>query len=359
MSNRSIASPEQLFAEEQRLPANCFTVKRYGQVTEGIELSFEQGPHQSNPWAPHVNVGGWRVQHDTFNGCGYKVQQGGTGLIRRAQLRTCLNKSNGKGFSTLVRPEVEKPGFSLVKVDLRLPGVKGSVVEVKGRTLNLYSGSAGGRIVECNEYEALIELKEGEKLTLFFPDGAVRRFIREARPVERQLTVEAQLQARIVQAWAVLEEQLQLPVEQCGKAMAWTLQGMVDLINLTAVMDRKGEGQELRLMLLREFFLELDSPVFGLCERRLVAALYQIDPALVDVAVGKVPARALPEGISDLDKARRDQERVKREARRAANRAAREAEAPQKTAKVGGGKNHQTSNPDKAAKRARKHGRAA
>ncbi len=358
MSNRSV-SPEQLFTEEQRLPANCFTLKRYGPVAEGIELSFEQGPHQSNPWAPHVNVGGWRVQHDTYNGCGYQILSGGRGLIRRTALRTCLNKSNGKDFSTLVRPDVEKPGFSLVKVDLRLPGVKGSVVEVKGRTLNLYSGSAGGRIVECNDYEALIELKEGEKLTLFYSDGAVRRFIREAKPVERQLTVEAQLQARIDQAFAILEEQAQLPVEQCGKAMAWTLQGMVDLINLTAVMDRKGEGQELRLMLLREFFLELDQAVFGLCERRLVAALYQIDPALVDVATGKAPPRTLPEGVADLDATRRAQERAKRDARRAASRAAREAQAPKKTAKVGGGKNHQTSNPDKAAKRARKHGHAA
>lgn len=328
MINR-FGTPEQAFESESLLPANCFTLKRFGPVAEGIELSFDQGPNQSKPWSPHVKLGVRRLPRDNVVGCAYKVQRpNGLGLIRRAELRICAAKVGGKDFYTLATPEKDKSPVTLVKVDLRLRSdVKG--VMVKKRHLSLYSGSSGGTLVEGDGYEAVFKLVEGEKFTIFFEDGAVRRFIREGKVVERMLSIEEQLKARIDQAWSMLDEQVNRADDQSQQAIAWILRGMVDLINLTSVFDGKGVGQELRLMLLRDFFLKLAPEALDLVHRKLVAALYSVDSALVDVLHGNVPVSPLPEGVTDLDQVRRRQERAKREAHQRANQLAR-AKTPTK-----------------------------
>lgn len=351
MSNH-FGAPEQAFEAESRLPANCFTAKRFGQVAEGIELSFNLGPNQANPWSPHVKLGGRRLQRDNVVGCAYKVQPNGIGLIRRAELRTCNVKVGGKDFYTLATPDKDKSPVTLVKVDLRLPGVKKGVV-VKDRLLSLYSGSTGGLLVEGDGYEAVVKLVEGEKFTIFFEDGAVRRFIREGKLVERMLSTEEQLTARIDQAWSMLDEQVSHADNQSQKTVVWILRGMVDLVNLTAIFDGKGEGQALRLMLLRDFFLKLSPELMELVHRKLVAALYQTDSALVDVLHGDASAEALPEGVADLNQQRRKQDRALRESWRQARQLERSKQGPAKGS-TGGSKKVQCSNPKVLAKRERK-----
>lgn len=349
--NNHFGTPAQLFESESCLPANCFTVKRFGPVSEGLELSFDQGPNQGSPWAPHVKVGAWRLQRDNFSGCAYKVHSSG-GLVRRADLKLCQSKMGGKDFYTLIAPVVEKSSVSLVKLDLRLPGVKNGVI-IKGRLLSLYSGSLGGDLIEGDGYEAVVALKEGEWLTVFYEDGAVRRFIREGRVVERMLSTESQLQSRINQAWQCLEGNESLEGEAVKKKVGWILQGMVDLINLTSVFDGKGEGQALRLMLLRDFFLKLSPDLLSLVFRKLEAALHQVDSALVDMLYDMPVPAALPAGVTDLDQARRAKERAAVEAARRARQLERSQQGPEKGATVGS-KKQQTSNPKLKAKRERK-----
>lgn len=346
-----IATPEEAFKSEAGLKANCFTVRRFGPVAEGIALSFDQGPNQGNPWAPHIKLGGRRLHRDNFVGCAYKVQENGVGLIRRAELRTCAAKVGGREFYTLAAPEKDKSPVSLVKVDLRLSG-KNPKVMVNGRELQLYAGSTGGVIIDGDGPEGVVSLMEGEWLMVYFPDGTVRRFIREGGLAERKLTTAQQLQARIERANVMREEAKSIEDEAAWKmAIGRILQGMVDLINLTSLFS-DSEGRELRLMLLREFFFELPENLLGMCFRKLEAALHQVDHVLVDVLRLSQEKEPLPEGVACLDQARQTKKAADESARRA--RQLERSQAGPSKGPTGGSKKNQASNPEKIAKRERK-----
>lgn len=343
-------------ANNAALPANCFTVGRFGEPTVGIELSLDRGTDEFRPFLPHILVGGYRIHRDAYKGCLYEPREDGkTATVRRADLRECTARANGKVFYTLTQPETEKVGRSVVKVDNRLPYAKGPIV-MNNHELRLWAGVVGGKIIGVDGWEALVELGEGEALNVFFEDGAVRRFVRQGSTLEeRFLSSKAQLDVRIEEAWNQLDRVTSHKDGARERTIFAILSGMADLLHVTTRFDARGLGQEMRVNLIRTLFLELAPEALALCHRKVVAILHQVDPSLIGMmSTGsflKGDSTQEQENVVDLGAAR---ERAKREADREARRQERLAQQPKKG--PSGGKTKVTSNPRKLAKQQRKQG---
>ncbi len=297
-------------AKNAGLPANCFTVGRFGEPKVGIELSLDRGSNEFWPLEPHVLVGSFRIHRDAYRGCLYDMAEDKrTATVVRAELRECTASATGKLFYTLTQPAADKVAYSLVKVNTALPYAKGPIM-LNGRPLHLFAGHTGGTTIGADGWEALVQLAEGEWLDVFFEDGAVRRFVRQGPTLEeRFLRPEEQLELRIERGWVELERVLELDGGTRERATGYLLSGMADLLHLTTRFDARGLGQGMRVTLLRKFLLELPPEALQLCHRKVTAILYQVDPPLVAMLRVDGGARDLPTGVADFAA-----ERTKREA---------------------------------------------
>lgn len=341
------------------LPANCFTVGRFGEPVVGIELSLERGSDELRPLQPHILLGGYRLHRDAYRGCLYEMAADKrTATVLRAETKRCVSTATGKVFYTLTNPTDDKVSFSLVKLNTTLPYAKGPVM-VNGRPLRLYAGHKGGTTIGADGWEALVQLAEGESLDIFFEDGAVRRYLRQGSQLEeRFLKSEEQLDLRIEKAWEELERVLSFSDGAREKAVAAILSGVADLFHLTTRFDARGLGQGMRMTLIRNFFLELAPEALQLCHRKVTAILHQVDPSLLAMLragaeVNVASVDPLPASVTDIDDARKAREKALREAQREARRLERQAAQPKK-GPSGGSKKNQTSNPKRLAKQERK-----
>jgi hypothetical protein len=256
--------------------ANCFTINRFGAPQVGITVSGDPGHDLLRPLPQRVVVGHRYVPVDSRT-----PAEVVDGKLMRAEIRHINN-----AFKVLTEPQLDRPKCSLVRVSFMLPGKK-SPIMVDGFPVQLYTGFSGGRLIEKGHDQALIELAEGERLSVFYEDGAVRQWVRQGRSLEERefLTPDEVLDARIAQAKWVLEEAGDQPKAQ--DFVKAVLLGMVGLLRFTTHFDKKGIGQAMRLRLLREFFLELRQPWLEGVYRALVAALYAVDRPLLPLLQGE------------------------------------------------------------------------
>lgn len=338
--------------------ANCFSIGRFGDPSVGIKLSLDRGMDELRPLLPHIQLDGFRVHRDAFKGCAYELSGNPKfGTVHRAELRACSSKASGKVFYTLKEPEADKVSYSIAKVNLRLPYAKGPVT-VNGHELRLWAGVSGGVLVAKNGWEALVQMKEGERMTVFFEDGAVRHFMRQGAVLEEKfLDSKSQLDFRIEEAWTQLDRALTRGDGARENTIFAILSGVADLLHLTTRFGG-GLGQEMRMNLIRNFFLQLSDEALELCHRKVTAILHQVDPSLVGMMFGNTSCvkeqGVLPSGVTDITVVRDERARAKREAEREARRLERLAAQPKKG--PSGSKPKQTSNPKKVEKQKRKHG---
>ncbi len=340
---------------DAHLPANCYTLGRFGVPTEGIVMSMNRGPDEFQPWTSHILVGGYRIHRDSRDGCVFhKNADGVTAIVRRA-VPHYVEPLGKSPFYTLKSQEKEKPSTTLVKVSTVLTFAK-SAIHMNGQELRLFAGVSGGTMIGRDGYEALVELMEGETMSVFYEDGAVRTFRRQGVMLEeRHLGTQEMLTARIQNAWERLEFAEAIgDNEKRVRMMNGILSGMADLIHLTTRFNQRGLGQEMRMELITEFFCNLTPEAMELIHRKVTAVLHQVDPALLSAlrTGGSSEKDTLPEGVADISDARDTRDRAKREAEREARRLERLAAQPKKG--PGGQKQKQTTNPKKLAKLARK-----
>lgn len=302
---------------------NCFTVALRGAPVPGIKLASAQ---QGLP--ARLSVGHRYLMVDNL-----VPAQISNGVVMMAAIRH-VNTGGGRSIRTLGQPEQSRPTTSLLYVNCTIPGKK-SAVTVDGFPVQLYTGVNGGRVIERFEQEFLIELSEGQALTVFFEDGSVRSWRRQGEILDERYftTPEAVLAARIAQAKSVLASAGDGPrAQDFVKAV---LLGMVGLLRFTTRFDAKGIGQGLRLQLLREFFLELPEHLWPVIARALFSALTVVDRPLLAMLDSGEPEQVSATVVNIAD--RRAEVEVlspeDREARRQANIARDEAARAAKAAR--------------------------
>jgi len=274
-------------AAQQRdihLDSNVFTAG-YAGLMDGVELSLDKGSDPLRPRDPSINIAGAFIARDRFvdrelgpRGCIYHPEGGLKAMVYRAVVHT-VTPERGKPFKVLRTPTAEKPTTSLLKVSIPLPkGIKVKAIvgaDDKEHALRVWSGiRTTGTPVLAYDGEALVELKSGEQLTVFFEDGFVRQYQQEeAGLVEIELKPADMAELRIEDAQlrlaVVTPAQWPDPVRR-ERQQHFILAGMVDLFHLAA----KDEGVRKDLA---QFFFNLDQPLLGLVHRKLTAVLHQVD----------------------------------------------------------------------------------
>lgn len=160
--------PRHLFAAEEALSPNCFTIDRLGMVEEGFFLDFNH-PASGGKVALILGEGQSYVMRDAINnrGCIYQPRQG-RGFVRRASLGE-MEIVGGKKFPLLRKPN-EDEAASLVFISSGMP----AGVYVKGGLEPLYHGIGGtAHRVSWGGDEALVAMKKGETLFVFYQAGEV------------------------------------------------------------------------------------------------------------------------------------------------------------------------------------------
>lgn len=144
--------------------ANCFTLKG-GTISEGVEIHLN---HPATGGKPALIFDGdplRYVMRDAFGGRGVLYEKRGDyGIVRRAKVELLegkniplLRKIDGETKSTLVHIYFGMP----LGMQLRL-GLE-----------PLWAGTRGGELVARGESEALVEMKLGDILQVFYPFGGV------------------------------------------------------------------------------------------------------------------------------------------------------------------------------------------
>jgi hypothetical protein len=160
--------PKHLFAAEQELPANCFTIDRWGMVEEGFFLEFNH-PASGGKVALVLGEGQSYIMRDAINnrGCIYQPRQG-RGFVRRASLGE-MEIVGGKKFP-LLRKSEEDEVSSFVLVCSGMP----AGVYVREGLEPLYHGIGGtAHRVSWGGDEALVEMRHEETLLIFYQTGEV------------------------------------------------------------------------------------------------------------------------------------------------------------------------------------------
>ncbi len=163
-SNRA---PNHLLEVDRKKPANCFVVN--GSASEGIELALNHPAVPLGTPALMLSSSRYVGRHRVSpRGCLYEVVDNNVGVVRRAKLEE-IPISNNKHIPVLSRLDVEKSVYLLAHV---LYGLAGGV-KLRPGMQELYSGVSGGTLVSDGYNEALVRVKDGESLHIFYPDGKV------------------------------------------------------------------------------------------------------------------------------------------------------------------------------------------
>lgn len=275
----------EVLAADLDLPANCFMIGRHSDLVEGIQLQLDKGPDPLRPWEPFIAVGDKRVHRDCWFdkehrrpfGCVYHLNNG-TAFVRRMQLGS-IELSNGHTISVLHRPTEHTESEYTVLVDLSIPDIRG--LRKNGRELHIHHGVSGtGNIVMSKDDVVLVQLKSGEHVNLFFRDGAVRQLtFKKGELHETPLTRADMASLRVHDAKVRLNEASATEGEEDRKHTIYPiLAGMANLLQLTAA-DK--DGQDIRRLIISEFFLELEGEHLNLVHRKLKAILHSVDSALL------------------------------------------------------------------------------
>lgn len=289
--------------------ANCFTVRRHGDVSEGIAVSRNAQEQTS------LMVDTFWINNDHFHGAVVDTTDTQP-MVYRAVLHE--NGGNGKRkFFTLREPKSTVPSTLLIKAHLGLP--LHGVVKVHGYEIHAFVGTRGtGRLVKHKAQEALVSLDDGEEMSFFFVDGWVRTLKnREGSVCDIMLSAEEMLAKRIAVAFDELAcARIYFDPVLREKQIRSILSGVADLMHL---MGRYG-GQNLRIALIRDFFYKIEKAEFALVHRKLSAILHSVDSALVPMlthecyAADAEPTKAAVVSINNrVDQMRRANERAERD----------------------------------------------
>ncbi len=234
-------------------PANCFTVGRFGPAAEGVAMRLVR---KGERYTPNIQVGEKWIERAHVGGCHFKkAADGATGTVYRA---AALPLSQGEHPAyTLGDVRTEVSDRVLVRVSVRNPNMKSLFMH--DRELRLATGTMGGRMIMADGMEKFVEVPNGENLVVFFEDGWVRAFsVENSVLAEVSLTNAEMVDLRIKDMLSQLQNEKERwggPREQVVRAL---IAKMLDLFRLTARYKER-EGRDLRMMLVTEFFLKVNS----------------------------------------------------------------------------------------------------
>ena len=164
-----VSAPTDLIAREWAKPVVCFTVTDHVEEHFALDLNH---PITGGKVALVMGENSY-VARDSYGrrGCLYKMD-GGKALVRRAEIEF-FETQGGKRFPLLRRLDNEDPKFILAHVRFGF-----RKANEKAGFENLWSDVRGGQKIgktDREDAEALVELKEGQVLTIFYRDGAVAK----------------------------------------------------------------------------------------------------------------------------------------------------------------------------------------
>jgi hypothetical protein len=253
---------------------NCFFVNCFGKISGGLPVSQDQK-------GQHVAAGGYIFRPNYVVPCIMsKAESGNSVVVQNANIET-VKTGSGVKVHTLTLPSPDKV---LVKIDF--VNKRSGNLKVNGRELYLHAGVS--KALVANQGEALVELTQGEEVVVFYDNGQVRSFYLFGNELsERVLMAEEMMFLRIQSAWDRLNRAFHTHTLD-ESFVRGVLSGMADLIHLTTLPAYKAGGQELRMQLLQNFFLQLPEKDLSLVHAKLIAVLHQVDSALVQMLYGNV-----------------------------------------------------------------------
>ncbi|MGC9602350.1 MAG: hypothetical protein ABSE76_01225 [Minisyncoccia bacterium] len=156
------STTRKLLAAERAKPANCFTLLG-GVVTEGIIIELN---HPMMGGKPALILGEGRyIMRDVFahRGALYEISDG-KAIVRRAKV-----EMYGERNIPLLRKIDGESKTKLVHVHFGMP----SGMQLRSGLEELWCGTHGGKLVARGKCEALVEMKEGDIVQVFYSHGAV------------------------------------------------------------------------------------------------------------------------------------------------------------------------------------------
>lgn len=281
-ADRTVGVKTMLMRESAR-PGNCHTITRHGRK-----------PYIAMSERFSIEIGSAFVGRDmSFNkdinqpfGCFYHPTNDGKSVIRRA-VPTLLHPRDEtkKSFYVLRRPTKSDIDEVLVKIDTTLP-YHGKVV--KGNfELHIHGGiSTTGTVITRFKSEALVCLKDDERLDVMYPDGYVTSFVQDdGELVESHLPPMAMVDIRVKDAHQrLVDAQTITDVEVRKKMVRDVLNGMADLLHVTDAV--KIASQDVRRKILQDFFLKLEREQMSVVHKKLWAILSNVDPVLREMLRG-------------------------------------------------------------------------
>lgn len=257
---------------------NCYTATYFGTVVEGLSASKDKK-------GLHVAVAGYKFYPNYNKPCAVEMLSGDRLTVRLAKVET-VEAGLGRQVHTLTRRKSDKV---VAKVVFAVPF--GGGLKVDGHVFFFSAGIPGALVFD--QYEALVQLSEGEETFCFYDNGQVRALNSSEKELSATLlTPREAITRRIEVVWnrlnhAASNDELSYDFKRHA------FEEMVDLLSLTKsdlFASDAAEGQELRLQILQNFFLLLSPEDMSLVAAKLKAALYRVDSALVSVVFGNAPS---------------------------------------------------------------------
>lgn len=294
---------ERALAADLALSANCWHLSDFaGSLEEGVLANMaDKGPDPLRPFEPFVVVGGARVHRDGMQGqhgenlfgSTFHPKGDGSAVIRRA-VSYFVRPTTGKGYSTLRKPRDTELTSAILFVRLALP--VGHVLRKGEHTLQVNIGYSGDvRLLAASKGEYLFEVQDDKRVNLMYGNGSVRSFVGRGNTLrELRLSFMDMAKIRVDDAFARLARASVIDDEKKRKDVVYhTLASIADLLHLTEA--DKVSGQEIRKMLLDDFFLKVAPEHLSAIHRRLMAVLSNVDKVLLPlIRMGSVASAPPP-----------------------------------------------------------------
>lgn len=292
---KKMSAVERALAADLALPANCWHIDtKTGVLTERIALSLDKGSDALRPKQPHIIVGTAFVERDPMHdqwgvnlyGNVFHPDGHGGATVRRATTNY-VRPNSGKPFYTLRKPTRDDVDTALLFVRLALPD--GMVLRTGGHTLMVSYGFSGDtKPIAVSKGEYLFAIKDRQRLNLLFGDGRVCSFVGQGATLkELRLSFMDMAKIRVEDAFLRLERTIGIEnADDRKKAEYRVLASIADLLHLTKV-DGVAD-QEIRLYILKEFFLKVNAGHLSAIHQRLTAIICAVDKLLLPVIRGEI-----------------------------------------------------------------------
>jgi hypothetical protein len=288
---------------ERELEPNCFTIGRLGPVKTGLAVSMSQ-------FGASVKVGEYHLNRDRYHGCVVHEEKG-QHLVRRAY--PFRVETGMKPFYTLKSCGRQDPGYIVVKASLA--NRDAPPIVMNGHPVRVFTDVVGGSVIARDRGEVVVVVDEGEDVTFFFENGAVRSFkVMRGKLDEQETSYFRSINLRIAQAFATLSSAADVESdEDRQREIRTVLYGMADLLALTTFVGET--GTKLREKIVLDFFRKLPEDEFTLVQKKVAAVLYAVD----DVPLIGTLRKPIGRGVAGAPGPRKaDPTRLARDARRAA-----------------------------------------